>query len=138
MADLLFPRLVRLYGDEPFWDSVTARRMSLQRCTACRRFRYPVAPVCPACLSPDSAWVAVSGRATLLSWAIFHRRYLPSYPPPHNVIVAQLEEGPSMVSNLVDARPADGCIGQALELVYEQDSAGVVLPRFRLAATNQG
>ncbi len=131
MADLNFPKLVRLHGDEPFWDSIKARRMALQRCSACAKFRYPAAPVCAACFSDESEWVPVSGRAELLSWAIFHRKYLPSYPPPHNVIVARLEEGPSMVSNLAGAEPSEGCIGRALQLVYEEDSAGVVLPRFR-------
>jgi uncharacterized OB-fold protein len=126
-----FPRLVRLHGDQPFWDSVKARRMALQRCSACAKFRYPVAPVCPACFAEESEWVAVSGRAELLSWAVFHRKYLPSYPPPHNVIVARLEEGPSMVSNLAGAEPYEGCIGKALQLVYEEDDAGAVLPRFR-------
>ena len=46
--------------------------------------------------------------------------------------MVQLDEGPLMVSNLVDAMPADGCIGAELELVYAEDSAGSVLPRFRL------
>lgn len=128
-----FPRLVRLHGDQPFWDSIKARGMALQRCDACAKFRYPVAPVCPACFAEEFEWVAVSGRAELLSWAVFHRKYLPSYPPPHNVIVAKLEEGPSIVSNLTGAAPYEGCIGKPLQLIYEEDSAGVVLPRFRFA-----
>jgi uncharacterized OB-fold protein len=133
MTDITFPRLVRLYGDQPFWDSIKARRMALQRCRACAKFRYPAAPVCPACFAEESDWVPVSGKAELLSWAIFHRKYLPSYPPPHNVIVARLAEGPSMVSYLAGDEPYEGCIGKPLQLVYEEDSAGVVLPLFRFA-----
>jgi len=126
-----FPRLIRLDGDQPFRDSIQARRMALQCCSQCHRFRYPVAPVCPYCFSDAAQWQPVSGRAELLSWAVFHRRYLPAYPPPHNVIVARLTEGPSMVSNLVGAMPEEGCIGRAILLDYIEDAAGVVLPVFR-------
>ena len=126
------PPLIRVFGDAPFWDSIKARRMTIQRCEKCSRYRYPVASLCPHCLSTEVQWVPVTGRAKLFSWAIFHRKYLPAYPPPHNIIVVQLDEGPLMVSNLVDAMPADGCIGAELELVYAEDSAGSVLPRFRL------
>ena len=68
--------------DEPFWESVGAGLMALQRCEACSTVRYPPGPACPHCLSPDCAWQAVSGRAELLSWTVFHREYLPAYPPP--------------------------------------------------------
>lgn len=133
MAGFEFPRLIRIDGDQPFWDSVQAGRMALQCCNSCQRLRYPVAPACPYCFAEGFAWQPVSGRAELLAWAVFHRRYLPAYPPPHNVIVARLAEGPSLVSNLIGAMPEEGCIGRALLLDYARDDQGMALPVFRYA-----
>lgn len=118
--------------DRPFWESARARRLALQRCTGCGAFRYPPGPVCPVCLSDACDWTPVSGGATLLSWAVFHRQYLPAYPPPYNVIAVRLDEGPVMISNLEGEPPAGEWIGRRVRLIYADTPGGLVLPRFVL------
>ena len=118
--------------DKPMWDAIGARGMRLQRCSACGAFRYPPGPSCPACLSPAHDWTPISGKGEIVSWAIFHRKYLPDYPPPYNVIAVRLAEGPMMISNLEGPPPTGSWIGAAVELVYVEVGERV-LPRFRLA-----
>ena len=125
-------RIMGLY-DRPFWDLVSERRMGLQCCSECQKFWYPPGPVCPHCLSAQWAWRAISGRGTIASWVVFHRAYLPAYPPPYNVIAVRLEEGPLFMSNLEGTQPADSWIGLGVRLVYADMPDGVVLPRFVLA-----
>lgn len=67
-----------------------------------------------------------------MSWAVFHRAYLPAYPPPYNVIVVKLDEGPLMVSNLEGTEPVGSWIGQSVKLVYVTMPDGLILPRFVL------
>ena len=93
----------------------------------------PPGPACAECLSTQYAWDAISGRGEILSWAIFHRGYLPGYPPPYNVIAVRLDEGPIMISNLEGPIPAGSWIGRRVELCYASMPDGIVLPRFRLA-----
>ncbi len=126
------PRAVMGLYDAPLWESIRAHRLSMQRCGACATLRYPPAPVCPACLAEEAHWVPVQGGGEILSWVIFHRGYLPAYPPPYNVITVRLDEGPIMVSNLEGPEPEGTWIGQRVALTYVTMPDGVVLPRFRL------
>src|SRR5262245_19506 len=105
--------------DEPMWASIRNKRMELQQCSSCKRFRYPPAPNCPNCLSMDYEWTPVSGRGKILSWVVFHRQYFDNYKPPYNVVAVQLEEGPIVMSNLVGPEPSGTWIDQPVEIVYE-------------------
>jgi uncharacterized OB-fold protein len=118
--------------DQPMWDRIAARDMALQRCRACGTFRYPPGPSCPACLAAEHDWTSLSGKGEIVSWAVFHRKYLADYPPPYNVIAVRLAEGPMMISNLEGPTPMGSWIGAAVELVYVEVGERV-LPRFRLA-----
>jgi uncharacterized OB-fold protein len=132
MTDKLFttpPPVMGIY-DKPMWDSINKREMSLQCCSDCEKYRYPPGPVCPVCLSPSSNWRPVSGRASILSWVIFHRQYLSAYPAPYNVIAVRLEEGPVMISNLAGQEPEGAWIGRDVNLIYHEMPDGKILPRF--------
>lgn len=127
------PRPVLGLYDRPMWDSIRAHRFALQRCKACGTFRYPPAPVCAGCLGAEADWVPVAGGGEITSWVVFHRGYLPAYPPPYNVITVRLDEGPMMVSNLEGREPEGSWIGQRVQLTYATLPDGAVLPRFRLS-----
>jgi uncharacterized OB-fold protein len=118
--------------DAPLWDSIRARRLCLPRCRACGAWQYPPGPGCPSCLGTDLEWRTVSGGATIVSWVVFHRQYLPAYPAPYNVIAVRLDEGPLMVSNLEGAPPENSWIGRRVRLTYATMPDGAVLPRFVL------
>ena len=124
-------RISGLY-DEPMWTGFAQRELLLQQCSACSAFRYPPAAACPKCLAPAHRWVPASGKGTIITWAIFHRQYLPEYPAPYNVIAVQLAEGPLMASNLEGAAPEGSWIGRGVALTWADTPSGP-LPRFKLA-----
>jgi uncharacterized OB-fold protein len=111
-------RVVTLY-DQPMWDSMERRKLELQSCSACGRFRYPPGPACPHCRSMEYRWTPVSGDGAILSWVVFHRQYFEDYPPPYNAVAVQLAEGPIIVSTLVGEKPEGSWIGAKVELDYE-------------------
>jgi uncharacterized OB-fold protein len=121
--------------DIPMWESIRAHQMALQKCASCGSMHYPPSPVCPKCLCQDQTWTTLGGQGVIMSWAVFHRAYLPAYPPPYNVIVVKLVEGPLMVSNLEGAEPLGSWIGQSVKLVYVTLPDGLILPRFVLDNT---
>lgn len=126
-------RVLGLY-DEPFWRHLKEdKKLHLQCCEECGTYRYPPGPVCHECLSPRSSWKPVSGMGEILSWIVFHRQYLPQYPAPHKVIAVRLDEGPTIISNLVGAEPEGSWIGRRVRCVPQEMDDGVVLPRFELA-----
>ncbi|MCO5089462.1 OB-fold domain-containing protein [Bosea sp. (in: a-proteobacteria)] len=125
-------RVLGLY-DEPFWKRLKQDgRLSLQCCRHCSTWRYPPGPVCQSCLSPDYDWKPVSGHGEILSWIVFHRSYLPEYSSPYNVVAVRLDEGPTMISNLVEEPPPGSVIGRRVALQPVEMDDGVTLPRFRL------
>ena len=121
--------------DAPMWESIRAEAMALQRCRHCGAFRYPPAPACAECLAMDYDWRALSGTGTILSWVIFHRRYLDGFDPPYNVVAIRLAEGPIIISNLIGPEPAGGWIGREIELCFEADRTGKIVPRVRLKSS---
>lgn len=125
------PRLYSPY-DAPMWESIQAGCMKLQRCHESGVFRYPPGPMCPVSMSMNYEWVPISGRATIISWTVFHRQYLPAWPAPHLVVVVRLEEGPMMVSFMDHAELGRIQLDAPVRLVYAEHPDGYRLPKFTL------
>jgi uncharacterized protein len=78
--------------------------------------------------------VQASGRASLYSYAIQHRA-IPGFTPPYAIAVVTLEEGPRMMTNIVECAqtPEALQLDMPLEAVFERVSETVSLPVFRPA-----
>jgi uncharacterized OB-fold protein len=49
------------------------------------------------------------------------------------VAYVELDEGPRMMTNLVDVEPGDVFVGQRVRVVFTPTDDGIALPRFRPA-----
>ena len=118
-----------------FWDGTRQGQLRLPFCTACGETHWPAGPVCPFCLSSSLEWRAASGRGRISTFTIVHKEWFPAFAAdlPYNVIQVELEEGPRLTANLVDAPPGGPTIGMAVEVVFDAVTAEVTLPRFRPA-----
>jgi uncharacterized OB-fold protein len=128
--------LPRVTADNrPFWDATKRHELRLQRCGACGRFRYPPAPVCPNCLSEDAEWTRVSGRGMVTTFIVMHKVYFQSFAGdvPYNVVQVELEEGPRLTANLVDIRNEQITVGMPVQVVFDDVTPEITLPRFRRA-----
>ena len=123
---------------QPFWDAAKDERLLIKRCNACGGYHFYPRPFCPTCWSDDVEWVEASGRATLYTWSVVHRNDLPPFPEriPYVAAIAELEEGPRMMTNVVDCEFDRLEIGMALEAVFHPTSDDVTIVQFRPAATN--
>jgi len=117
----------------PFWEAARHHQLAVQRCRGCGAHRFPARDICSRCLSREADWVPVSGRGAVLSWAVMHQVYHPGFAAdvPYAVVVIELEEGARLVSNLVDC-PLDAiAAGMPVEVVFEDVTPDVTLPKFR-------
>jgi len=89
--------------------------------------------MCPKCHSLEKEWAAVSGKGRVYSWVTYHESPHPAFKVPYSVVLVELEEGPRIVSNLVDVRPEEIEIGMPVEVTFETIAEGVVLPKFKKA-----
>ena len=117
----------------PFFEAAHRRQLVVQRCAGCGALRFPARSICSACLSREATWIPVSGRGTVFSFAIMHQAVHPGFAAetPYAVVVIQLDEGPRLLSNLVDCPPADVRIGRPVEVVFDDVTPEVTLPKFR-------
>jgi len=114
-----------------FWNGTAAAELRLQRCRNCEHTYFPPQPCCPACASDDVEVVRASGRGSLYSYVITHRA-APGFEAPYVIAVVELEEGPRLVSNLVDVAPDPDALTLDLPLQVTFESFGdVTLPLFR-------
>jgi uncharacterized OB-fold protein len=132
------PAPVVLPEVKEFWDATAQGRLLLPRCSDCNTvFWYP-RPYCPACASLNVAWVDASGRGTVYTFTINRRGAadLPEYRNigPFVLAYVELEEGPRMLTNIVECDPDTVRIGQKVELVFQDTGQGTALPRFRPAS----
>jgi len=117
----------------PWWQAASEHRLVVQRCTSCEHTRLPPAPICPECRSADSAWKEVSGRGEVYTYTVVHRPIAAGQQLPYVIAVIALEEagGVRVISNLVDVEPDQLEIGMPVEVVWEDMSADLAIPRFR-------
>lgn len=118
--------------NKPFWDGCRDHKLMAQRCTTCQEWRYPVADVCPNCLSTGFEWRELSGRGELLSYIVIHRGYHPYWAlrVPYNVAFIQLDEGLRMFSNIVGTPNEKLAVGQRVTVTFEQRDEDLVVPVF--------
>ncbi len=121
----------------PWWQAAAEHRLVVQRCTACSETRLPPAPICPACRSADSDWKQISGRGELYTYTVVHRPIAADQQLPYVIAVIELHDsgGVRIISNLVDVSPDEIEIGLPVELVWEDMSADLAIPRFRPAGS---
>lgn len=135
MSRVDHPRPAPGPADAPFWEGCRAGELRLQRCDDCGAHRHHPRPRCPECGSGRFAWTPVSGRGEIWSWTVVHPPVLPAFADraPYNAIVVRLEEGPFMVSNLVDAGEGELAVGLPVEVTFVAVDDELVLPQFRPA-----
>ena len=117
----------------PFFEAARRHALAVQQCTRCRARRFPARTICSKCLGREATWTPVSGRGTVFSFAVMHQANHPGFAAevPYAVVVIELEEGVRLLSNLVDCPLADVRIGLPVEVVFDDVTPEVTLPKFR-------
>ncbi len=115
----------------PFWDALRDGHLVFQRCD-CGSNWLPPRRECPVCLRSGATWQRASGNGRLLSWVVYHTAYHPAFELrlPYHVALVQLDEGPRLLTQVVDGHEAlTGDARVQLKVEWEGDFA---LARFRL------
>ena len=130
-ADVVRPQPTPL--SEPFWAAAREGRLVLQRCGACGAYRWTPQLLCIRCWAEDYAWTEVSGRGRIYSATVVHRPPTPAFTAPYVVVVVELEEGPLMLTRMVECDPHEVEIGQAAEVAFTRLDDEISLYTFRPA-----
>ena len=115
-----------------FWAATLRGVVLLQRCATCGTVVYYPRFLCPACHSTELVDIESSGRGTIYSYTVTSKGIL-EYQDAGEYVLAmvELDEGPKMLTNIVDCDPAGLAIGQRVEVVFHRTDGDAALPRFR-------
>jgi uncharacterized OB-fold protein len=119
--------------NKPYWDGLRNRELKLQKCDGCAMVWAPPAPLCPACWSRKFTWTRLCGRGTVSSWVVFHQSYFRGFEEalPYNVAEVELEEGPRLLTNLVEVGNDTIHTRMAVEIVFDDVTDEVTLAKFK-------
>ena len=115
-----------------FWDGCKEGELRLQRCTACKQTYFPPRVFCPKCASRDVEVYAASGRGVLWSYVINNRPRPDMGTEPYAIAVVKLEEGPTMMTNIVDCpqTPEALQLDMPLKVSFAKQTDDITLPLF--------
>ena len=121
----------------PFWDGVRNGVLRIPHCRDCAAYHFYPRPLCPHCWSRNIEWVTVSGAGRLHTFVVNHRPPKHLGPGPVVLAMVELDEGPRMMTQIIDVDPDPARIrcDMPVEVVFDAAVAGVTLPKFRPRGT---
>jgi uncharacterized OB-fold protein len=125
------PVLDGLAGE--FYGWCKRHELRFQRCTACRAWRHVPRELCAACGSWEWEWARSSGRGTVFTWTVVARALHPAFKGdvPLAPAVIEMDEGVRLLSAVIDCGTDALAIGMPVEVVFEDVTPEVTLPKFR-------
>lgn len=121
---------------EPFWTGAKAGKLVLPHCNACSYVIWYPKVYCGACGSLDVAWREASGLGTIYSYTQVHRGEGPYRETESFVLgLVDLDEGPRILTNIIDTDPARIEIGQRVRAVFHDAGEAAALVRFTPLST---
>ncbi len=117
-----------------FWQATAEGRLTLQRCTACGTVIWYPRAICPECSSFELTSFDASGEGHVYSYTVVHRSVGGwNKVTPYVVAYVELDEGPRLMTNIVDGDPAAVAVDAKVRVVWHDTGEGSALPRFTLA-----
>jgi uncharacterized OB-fold protein len=110
---------------QPFWEAAAQGRLLVKHCTACGKVHHYPRAICPFCFSDRTEWRPASGRGTLYSYSAMRRA-----PVPYAIAYVTLDEGVTMLTNLIDCDFDALRVGQAVKVVFAPTEGGPPVPMF--------
>jgi uncharacterized OB-fold protein len=127
MAERILPAPPLTPESAPFFAAAAEGKFLLRRCTGCGRAHWYPRAACPFCFAA-TAWEEASGHGVIYSFSVMRRT-----APPYAIAYVTLDEGPTMMTNLVQCDFDALRIGQSVRLVFVPADGGTPVPCFRPA-----
>lgn len=104
----------------------------MQRCEDCELYQYYPRIMCSHCGSQGLVWSRVSGEGHIKSFTIVRRGISRAYEAPYVLVLIDLDEGPCMMSSLVDCEPETVVVGALVSVAFQSWGSGIEMPLFKL------
>lgn len=109
----------------PFWQAADEGRYLVKKCSSCGKVHHYPRDICPFCLSADTVWQDSPGTGVVYSFSTMGQG-----DAAYTMAYVTLDEGVTVMSNLVDCDPAKVTIGQKVRVVFTPTEGGHAVPMF--------
>lgn len=110
---------------KPFWEGAAAGKLMLPRSRASGKCHWYPRGIDPYSFSQDLEWIQASGNGTIYSFSVMKRAEV-----PYAIAYVTLDEGPTMMTNIVDCDLDSIKIGQKVKLKFVPSEDGPPMPMF--------
>ena len=108
-----------------FWEDAARGKLVIKRRRACGRSHYYPRALCPFCGSDATEWQTAAGGGVVYSYSVMRRAEV-----PYAIAYVTLDEGVTMMTNIVDCDFDQIRIGQRVRLVFKPTEGGPPVPAF--------
>jgi uncharacterized protein len=112
----------------PYWSAARAGVLKLKRCTSCTKVHFYPRALCPFCLG-ETEWIDAQGGGSIYSVSVTRR----AGPIPYALAYVRLDEGVTMLTNIVDCDLDSLRIGDRVQLVFKPADGDNRVPMFKPA-----
>jgi uncharacterized protein len=109
----------------PFWQAADEGRYLVKKCNSCGQVHHYPRDICPFCLSADTVWQESPGTGVVYSFSTMGQG-----DAAYTMAYVTLDEGVTVMSNLVDCDPTQVRIGQKVRVVFTPTEGGHAVPMF--------
>ncbi len=116
--------------NERFFAAAKEGLLLVGKCSDCSEYHFYPRLLCPHCFSDRTEWVPAKGTGVLYSFSTMRR----GVPVPYTIAYVTLDEGVSMMTNIVDCDPDSLKVGDKVKLVFRNAEDRTAVPMFTLAS----
>lgn len=123
---------LRNFGVE-YWRAAAKGELLVPNCRDCGRTFWHPRPHCPHCGSPDVEWKRSSGEGAIHTFTVVRQSGDPFFKTrvPYAVAMVHLDDGPVLMSNIVDCDVSTIKIGMRVAVAFEPAGKDLAIPMFR-------
>ena len=116
-----------------FFEACARHQLVLQKCSSCGTVRFYPRALCPSCMSSKTDYVRASGRGRVYTFTVTHQNQAPGFRDelPYVMAYVELDEGPRILTNIIDTPPGEVKIDLPVEVVFEDIDENLAIPKFQ-------
>jgi uncharacterized OB-fold protein len=111
---------------EAYWAAANEGKLLMKKCNGCGKTHFFPRAICPYCQSSDTVWYEASGKGVIYSYSVMRRG-----GTPYAIAYVTVDEGITMMTNIVDCDHDALAVGQAVEVTFRQSDGDQAIPVFR-------
>jgi len=112
--------------NKAYFDAAAQGKLLIRKCGGCGEVHHYPRSICPFCFSDKTEWQDAKGTGTIYTYSVLRR----GVPVPYCIAYVTLEEGVSMLTNIVDCDLDAVRIGQKVKVTFKPSDGGPPVPMF--------